>query len=585
MRSYFNKNQDHRIVTKFLHRFVRELDYVVTDTEKEALLLENSMIKKHAPKFNVRLRDDKTYFSLRLDTMETWPCFTIVRKRKPRDGVVFFGPYTSALACRRTLQYLNTMFPLRTCSDSVLANRTRPCISYEIKRCVAPCVDYVDREEYMRIVDQAIMFLKGRNRELVDDLRRKMTEVSDRLDYESAAVLRDRIQAIETTVDQPHVTKRTDGAFDVVGVYRTEDEIDLVVLFVRDGVLTSSASYAFDTMHDTDELLRSFLGQFYTATESRQVPPEIILPEDCSEMELMRLTLAEIRGADVKLVVPERGEKKKHLLLATKNAELAWMQRRRDAGDTEQLLENLRSSLDLVQLPRRIECFDISNLMGTHVVGSCVGFADARPDKSRYRRFKVKTVDGQDDFASMREVLRRRLARGLRDDDLPDLLVIDGGKGQLSVVHEVLRELKVDSVDLVSLAKARSGRQAHVTEQTKERIFRPGSSIPIILDQRSPEMRLLVRIRDEAHRFAITYHRRLRAKAQVSSMLELVPGIGRRKSMELLRSFGSVAGVREASSEDLGRVKGMNSELVERLIEFLENQGRIKGDEPREEEP
>ncbi len=582
VRSYFSKKGDGRLVTSFLHRFARGLDFLVTGSEQEALILENSLIKKHAPKFNVRLRDDKTYFSLRLDLKHEWPWFTIVRKRKEEEGVLHFGPYTSASACRNTLNFLNTIFPLRSCRDSVLYNRSRPCISYEIGRCVAPCVDLVDQESYRRIVDEAVLFLKGKNRELMVELADRMREAAARTDYEQAAMLRDRIKAIETTVARPHVTRNLNEAFDVVGLFRGPEEIQLCILFIRDGQLTSSASFRFPAHHETDELLRSFLGQFYSQT--RLPPAEVVLPEECAELGLMAELLSGMRGAAVKITVPERGEKRRQMLLATRNAELAWMQRNEKSDQVRRTLEELRRRLDLVHLPRRMECYDISNLMGTHVVGSGVAFLDGRPDKSRYRRYKIRSVEGQDDFKSMAEVIRRRLQRGLREDDLPDLVVIDGGPAQLDAAVEVMKDLRVDRVDIVGLAKARSGKRADLPEKGKERIFKPGGAVPIILDQSGPEMNLLVRLRDEAHRFAITYHRRLRAKAQVSSILELVPGIGKQKARLLLKTFGSVTGVRAAADAELLALPGLTPALVATMRAFFATRGNLEDDLGEREE-
>ena len=576
VRSYFSKSTDHRLVTAFIDRYATTMDYIVTDSEKDALLLENSMIKKHAPRFNIRLRDDKTYFSLRLDLKATWPWFTIVRRRKKEDNVLYFGPYTSALSCRRTLQFLNTLFPLRTCTDSVLENRTRPCLSYEIKRCVAPCVGYVERAEYMKIVEQAVMFMKGKNTELLTDLRQKMWVAAEGHDFESAALLRDRIQAIETTLDNPQVTKNVGAVFDAIGLYQAEDEVHLVVLHVRDGVLSASASFKFPAHHDTDALLASFLGQFYSG--DRPVPQEIIMPEECVDMPLLGEVLGDVRGTAVKLVVPERGEKKKMLGLAERNAELAWLQHHEASAEVETTLAELQDRLDLVRLPRRIECFDISNLMGQQVVGSCVAFMDGRPDKQRYRRYRIKSVDGQDDFASMAEVVRRRVKRGLAEDDLPDLLVIDGGRGQLGAACEVVKELGV-ALDVVSLAKARSGQRVTNPLHEKERIFKPESEVPIVLEQSSAPMRLLVQLRDEAHRFAITYHRRLRTKSQIGTSLELIPGIGKQKARALLERFGSIKGVLAAADDDLSQVKGVTPGLVGRLREFFANQGNVAEDD------
>ncbi len=570
VRSYFGQVQDFRPVTVLVHGRARTMDYIATRDEKEALLLENSLIKKHAPRFNVRLRDDKTYFSLRLDPREKWPWFRIVRKRRREEGVYYFGPYTSALSCRRTLQFLHTLFPLRTCTDHVLANRTRPCISHEIGRCSAPCVDLVTRDEYLKNVEQAVLFLRGKCADLLDMLRSKMHKASASLDYESAALYRDRIRAIEATVARPQVTKRTGKSFDVVGLYRAENEVQLVVQSVRDGVLSAQSEFRVPAYHGADEILRSFLVQFYGP--DRAVPEEVLLPEDCGDMALIEEALSE-DGA-VKILVPERGEKRRQLLLAERNAELAWLQRHGDRGAAHAALEALQETLHLVHFPQRIECFDISNLMGTHVVGSCAAFTDARPDKSRYRRYKVRSVEGQDDFAGMAEILRRRLQRGLKEDDLPDLIVIDGGKGQLGAVQQIFRELEIDSVDLVSLAKARS--RAMVAEKRKERVFKPDQPHPYVLNQDSDALRVLIQARDEAHRFAITYHRRLRSKGQISSALELIPGIGKRKAQSLLKAFGGMAALRAASEEDLASVPGISPRLARAIRLWFETGGLVE---------
>ncbi|MEE9391908.1 MAG: excinuclease ABC subunit UvrC [Planctomycetota bacterium] len=576
VRSYFNKNQDDRLVTRYLHLYAARMDFVVTGTEKDALILENSLIKKHKPRFNVRLTDDKTYFSLRIDLNEPWPWLTIVRKRRKKEGVLFFGPYPSASACRGTLQFLNKIFPLRTCKDSVLLNRIRPCISYEIKRCVAPCVDYIERAEYMKIVEQTLQFLKGKNQGLIRDLKQKMKEASESLDFEAAALLRDRIQAINTTIENPRVTKNINRSFDVVGLYTTPEEVSLTVLFIRDGVLSSSASFRFEPLFEIDELLRTFLGQFYG--EHRAAPEEVILPEIPADSELIESTLSDREHRRVELIVPERGEKKKLLRLAERNAEHAWIQRNEDQNKTQQTLQKLRHDLQLVRLPRRIECFDVSNLMGRHVVASCVAFTAGRPDKARYRRYKIRTVEGQDDFASMAEILERRLLRGLKEDDLPDLMVIDGGKGQLNAVNEVFRRLKIDRVDLISLAKAREEKVGTSVLRSKERVFKPGEEIPIVLNQSSDEMMLLIQVRNEAHRFAITYHRHLRGKAQMTSILEMVPGIGKQRARALLKNLGSIAAVREADSETLEALPGITPQIIEGLRQFFETKGNLPED-------
>jgi excinuclease ABC subunit C len=576
VRSYFSKTVDGRLVTAVIHRYARTLDFVLTESEKKALFLENSLIKKHDPRFNIRLRDDKTFFSLKLDLNDPWPWFQIVRRRKQQDGVLYFGPYASSLACRRTLDFLNTLFPMRTCTDSVLANRVRPCLSYEIKRCVAPCVGLTTTDEYGRIVEEAVAFLKGKNSEVVASLRLRMKEAAARLEFEAAAEIRDRIEHIERTVDQPHVTREIGYAFDVVGMARRANNVSFCVLMIRDGILAETAAFKSPSLEADEATLKTFLGQFYGG--GRPVPAAVALPFLCEDVDLLSEILSDAAGASVQLVVPERGERRRLLALAQSNAEAAFAgEETRDAA-TQELLESLQRRLTLVRTPRRIECFDISNFQGSEIVASCAAFTDARADKQRYRRYRIRTVEGQDDFASMREVLARRLRRGIDEDDLPDLLVIDGGQGQLAQAVAVLHELKLDRLDVIGLAKARSGAGGALQIKEKERVFKPDIPVPIVLDQQSPELHLLVQVRDEAHRFAITYHRQLRAKAQTTSVLELVPGVGKKRAALLLRTFGSLAGVRAAAEDALAATPGMTRRGAKSVRQFFDSGGRLPDD-------
>lgn len=577
VRSYFSKSGDMRLVTAVIHRYAEAIDFVLTEDTKKALLLENSLIKQHGPRFNIRLRDDKTYFSLRLDLDAKWPWFQIVRKRKKEDGVLFFGPYTSAQACRRTLQFLGSLFPMRTCTDAVLENRVRPCLAYEIKRCNAPCVGLVTREDYMVVVRQAIDFLKGKNSEVVADLKKRMKEAAARTEYEIAADLRDRIQAIERTVESPQVTKDIGRVFDVVGLARRGNQVGLSILSIRDGIIASTASYRCAGLETDDATLRALLTQFYA--DGRPVPPEIALPDACEDMEILAEVLTERRGAIVDLLVPERGEKKRLLELAQKNAAAALSKEEEEDAETKALLEALQRSLGLVHLPKKIECFDISNFQGAEVVGSCAAFTDGRPDKARYRRYRIRDFEGQNDFAAMAEVIRRRVIRGKEEGELPDLVVIDGGKAQLDAALDVLRELRIEAFDVVSLAKARSGGRVVQPLQEFERVFKPHMPVPIVLDQNAPELKLLVRVRDEAHRFAITYHRKLRAKAQTTSILELVPGIGKSRATALLKAFGSLDGVKSATESELGQIKGMSQGRIAEIRKFFESGGKLPTDD------
>jgi excinuclease ABC subunit C len=570
VRSYFGAG-DRRLVSQLIHERAKTLDFIVAGSAKEALILENSLIKKHGPLLNIRLKDDKTYFSLRIDLEEEWPRITFVRKRK-REDALYFGPYTSAQACRRTIQFLNRVFPLRTCPDSQLYNRSRPCISYEIGQCVAPCVAYVERSRYMELVDRVVRFLSGRDQEVLKELEREMHAAADRLEFERAADLRDRLNHIKETLHQPLVSRRGGPDRDVIGYFEIDDEVAVCILHVRDGTLASSAHYTFKRRFEPDELLASFLGQFYGP--ERQPPPEILMPQECADLDLHREILEGIRGAAVALRVPERGEGRRLLDLAERNAELGHRRRQEEDDATQGTLHALQQKLNLFNFPERMECFDISHLGGEHVVGSRVDFLQGKPHKGRYRHYRLREVQRNDDFAAMEEVLSRRLRRGLKEDDLPDLIVIDGGRAQLGRVMGQMRELRINTVDVVGLAKARSGARATSTELTHERVWLPDAEVPIILQRDAPETLLLQRLRDEAHRFAITYQRRLRGKEKIGSVLELIPGIGRRKAQALLQHFGDLAAVKRASPQELAQAPGVTKALAATILRWFHEHGQ-----------
>ena len=564
IRSYFKDSDETRPVARLLGPDTTWIDYIVTDSEREALVLENTLIKRHRPRLNIRLRDDKTYFSLRLDPEESWPRLTVVRRR-PRDRALYFGPYTSAYACRRTIRYLGAVFPLRTCPDSVLHNRTRPCISYDIGRCVAPCVDLVDRETYGRLVQRVIRFLSGQDREVIEELEQEMHAAAERLEFERAAEFRDRLAHIRKTVESPVVVRKGSLDRDVVGLGAAGERSLLVVLHVRSGNLAASSTFTVRGPGGEEAVMDAFLGQFYSA--GRPPPAEILIPRASPDLELHREVLREVAGRSVRIRVPERGEGRRLLELARRNAELCVLQHEERAGRDRDLLAALQERLALMRLPERIECYDISHLGGEHVVGSGVAFTTGRPDKARYRRYRLREVQRNDDFAALEEVVRRRLERGVRQDDLPDLMVIDGGRPQLDRVCRVFRELGVDGVDVVALAKARRGGSA-VT--SSERVVLADRDEPIILEPGRDEVgHLLQRVRDEAHRFALAYNRELRSRETIGSALEQVPGIGRAKAAALLRRFGGLQGVREAGVEALSETPGIPLSLARRVLAHL----------------
>lgn len=558
VRSYFNRTGDTRVFVSLLDQLLGDLETVLVNNEKEALLLENELIKKHKPRFNVMLKDDKQFISLRLDRTQAYPRLEVVRKYE-KDGARYFGPYSSAGAIRETLRIINRYFRLRTCTDHVLANRKRPCLLFQIGRCPAPCVHPVPPEDYRRSVDEVTMFLEGKASELVEGLRLRMKRASQELKFEEAARLRDQLHAIERSLERQKVATTDFKDQDVFALHREGDRILFYVLWVRQGRLNGGQAFPFGSQEFPDaELLSSFVNLYYD--QGSFVPEEVLLPlEPDDGTDGLDALLTERKGERVRVQVPKRGEKHDLVQMAVKNAEQAFLERRRTKDETDGVLSRLQQRLGLRNFPRRMECFDISHFQGSAIVASQVAVTDGETDKSRYRKYKIKTLEKQDDFASMYEVVTRRLKRGLEDNDLPDLLVIDGGKGQLASAHAAMKDLGVDTVDVVGLAKSRDlevfDRDAE-SARSPERIFVVGRKDPIVLQQNSAEMFMLTRMRDEAHRFAITFQKQVLRKSRVRSALEDIPGVGEARRKMLLRHFGSLKRVGEASIEELAEVVG-----------------------------
>jgi excinuclease ABC subunit C len=567
VKSYFGRSSDTRAFIPILEGLLGDVETVVVSNEKEALLLENELIKRHQPRFNVLLKDDKNYICLRLDHTQPYPRLEVVR-RFQADGAQYFGPYASASSIRETLRIVNRYFQLRTCSDHVLANRKRPCLLYQIGRCPAPCVHPVAHEEYHRNVREVALFLEGRAGELTTSLKGRMRESAKELRYEEAARLRDQLFAIERSLERQTVAFSEPLDQDVFAHHREADRFLVYVLYVRQGRLNGGQAFLFTGQEFPDaELLLSFVNLYYA--QGNLVPDEVLLPEALEgEGEALAELLTERRGNKVRVLVPRRGERSRLLDMARANASQAFAEQRRSSQETEGVLARLADVLGLRRLPRRMECFDISHFQGSAVVGSAVAMTEGELDKSRYRHFRVKLTRGQDDFASIYEVVGRRLRRGLADGDLPDLLVIDGGKGQLGAAHAALRDAGVTELDVVGLAKAREldgpGREAPVV-RSPERIFVLGRRDPVVLRQTSPELFLLTRLRDEAHRFAITYQQKLMRRRNFQSVLEDISGVGAGRKRALLRYFGSLKRVRAASIEELSQVEGVSVGLAERI--------------------
>jgi excinuclease ABC subunit C len=560
---------DGRAQIRFLLAQLADVEVLVTNSEKEALLLEDTLIKQYRPRYNIRLKDDKSYWHVKVTSQDPWPRLLLTRQ-VIKDGSKYLGPFHSSTAVQETLEIIRKVFPLRTCSDTVFRNRLRPCLEYQIKRCLGPCTLPVDPSEYQRQLKGALLLLEGKSTELVDQLTTRMHEAAAALRFEEAARLRDQVRAIMQTAEKQQVAMPLGNDQDIFGLYREGGFIEVQILFVRAGKLVGNQGYGFDDNEFPDEeVLAELLTQFYQG--ERFVPDEILLPVPLDDAPVREELLAERKGKKVTLLCPHRGDKVRLVEMAQENARQSFVEKRRGTEQKEKTLDSLRRALHLSNAPKRIECFDISNIQGTLAVGSMVVFDEGEPDKNRYRRFRIKTVAGADDFAMMYEVLTRRYRRALAEHDLPDLLMVDGGKGQLSVAEAVFKELGITGVDLIGLAKMRTERAPFANEivSSSERVFLPGRKNPIVLQPHSTALFLLQRVRDEAHRFAITYHRRLRAKERLSSSLDTIPGIGPARRKQLLRQFGSLKRIRSATVEELTQVPGVTPAMAEAIRKCL----------------
>ncbi len=570
LRSYFTHGGDGRQQIPLLMRKVARLEVMVTDTEKEALLLENTLIKEHRPRYNIELRDDKTYVSVRMDLREDFPMMQVVRQVK-NDGARYFGPYASAAAIRETLRQIYRIFPLRHAPMERCRLRGRPCLFHQIGQCSAPCYGRISREDYRSLVDGVVKLLDGRESEVVSTLREEMLAAAQQREYERAAVLRDQIRLIEQSVEKQKVTDHGGGNQDVVGIHQEGGEVELALLFIRNGKLTGRRTFLLEWVLDLQELLHGFLLEFY----SREVllPDQLLLPFTLEGDATLAEWLSEKRGRKVELVCPQRGEKKRLVDLARRNAAEAYRQRGERKLARANLLQELQQRLKLSALPERIECFDISNIQGQQAVGSMVVLTHGEPDKDEYRRYKIKTVVGADDYASLGEVLRRRLQRGIEENKLPNLILIDGGRGQLGVLSAVLDEFALaETISAVGIAKSRvvANVKGKAVERSEERFFVPGRKNPVVFRQGSAAGFLLERMRDEAHRFAISYHRKLRRKQGLKSSLDQIPGIGPARRRALLKHFGSVKRLGNASIEEIAAVPGFSRKLAEMVMRHLQ---------------
>lgn len=558
VRSYFQPSRPRDPKTEALVEQVADLDWIVTANELEALILESNLVKRHRPRYNIVLRDDKHYPFLKLTTQEPFPRLLVAR-RIQRDGATYYGPYFPATALRETLRLVRQLFPLRTCAVPIDGRAERPCLQYYIHRCNAPCTGRETREGYARTVEAVRAFLEGRADDLVQRLTREMEAAAAAEQFERAAVLRDQIQALNTVRERQKIISTDLKDLDVVGLARQGSEACVQVFFVRDGRLLGRESFFLDRLAGVPEgeILSAFIQQFYAG--NLQPAPELLLPVELPETELLQAWLARRRGGTVVLAVPQRGRRRELVAMAEENAALA-LQTHLLARDSRRqvVAEDLQRSLGLPGPPHRIEGFDVSNLQGREAVGSMVVWEAGAMKKADYKRFRIRTVAGADDYAMMGEVLRRRYRRVLEEaGPLPDLILLDGGRGQLAVGVQVLEELGLDYVPLVALAKR------------EELVYHPQSLQPLALDPASPALHTLQRIRDEAHRFAVSYHKKLRQRRTLTSVLDQIPGVGPTLRTSLLRHLGSARRVREASVAELAAVPKVTPKLAQRIYDFF----------------
>ena len=578
IRSYFTgKTHSHPKIETLVNTLV-DFEFIITESEQEALILESNLIKSHKPKFNSRLKDDKSYPFIKIDVSEKFPQVYVTRNVS-NDDARYFGPYTDAGSVRRTLSLLNKLFPYRSCTKQITGSDDRACLDFHIKRCAGPCIGVVDDIEYNKIIDQVILFLEGDTKQIVNSLRLQMRKAAESLKFEKAASLRDQLQSIEKVQQGQKVLTLKYNNMDIIGSSQSSYEAWIEVFFIRQGKLIGRENYLMDVgiADSISEVESAFLKQFYGVTP--YVPPLILTQHEIlEEKQAIQSFLSEKRGNKVVLLHPKRGDRKKLVDMVTENARLGMEQLRitrfSETDSNDKAMLEVQEALNLPELPNRIECYDISNIQGTNAVGSMVVFENGAPKTSDYRRFQIKSVKGVDDYSMMREMLTRRFNRmsnssnentaGLQKTSnqeawtiKPDLVLIDGGKGHLGAALQVFLEMGISDVPLASLAKE------------NEELFTPESPHSILLPKNSPGMYLVQRARDEAHRFAITYHRKQRSNQSFQSSLDLIPGIGPKKRRSLLRKYGSIKNIKDSSLEDIATTPGITLKLAGQILDHI----------------
>ncbi|MEW6571421.1 MAG: excinuclease ABC subunit UvrC [Nitrospirota bacterium] len=555
LRSYFQRFSQLDARKTAMMSDVRDFSYIVTENELEAFVLEANLIKQFKPRFNVVLRDDKNYPYLKLTVNEEWPKIEVVRKIK-KDGALYFGPYVPAGSMWEILAFVRRNFKIRDCRFSLSNKKMRPCVQYQMGKCVAPCAGVISRKEYLKLIDEVRLFLSGEKKSLIDGLREKMKMLSEEMRFEEAARIRDRIEAIEKAWESQKVVAPELGDIDVIGFYRSEGDASFKVLFIRNGVMIGSKDFFIKNtgIATDDELMTTFIKQFYL---NEIIPPSEILaiavPEDASSLSAW---LQQRKGEPVKIFVPSSGKKKELVEMAAENARIAYMSRKE--MKTDEIPGEIKEKLGLKKLPESIGAFDVSTISGDEAVGSFVYWTGGDFKKDKYRRLKIKKVASIDDYSMMEEIVGRIIEN--LGGDLPDLVIIDGGKGHLERVRRIIEGASTilkKKPDLIAIAK------------DPDRAYLTFSETPVDLEDRSRSSLLLKRIRDEAHRFAIGYHRRLREKELMKSPLEKIPGIGTKRRLELLRAFGSIENIKKATVEEINRIRGFNKKIAKKLLSEL----------------
>ncbi len=575
VRTYLSGGDGRYQIPQLLER-IRDIDVVVTPSVKDALLLENELIKRHKPPFNVRLRDDKQYLALRMDLAERWPRVTQVRRFR-HDGAQYYGPFTSSLAVKSAVSTLRRIFPLRSCRDAVFrdyARRGRPCIEFEMKRCLGPCCDLVSEAHYAELVRGTSLFLRGRSDELSAHLGERMQKAGEEERFEEAARLRDQIASVKASFERQSIVSDQIVDRDVFGLVREGGEVEVQVLHVREGRVIGTQGYGFsDVRVDDREVISSFLGQYYGVGQGRQIPAEVLSPMEVSDDGGLEALLREQRGKKVSFKVPRRGALRELLAMATANAKVGLARRLESRESVASVLDELRERLDLAEVPRRIECYDVSTFRDSIAVASGVVFQDGAPFKADYRRYRIRDAAPDDDLACLREVFQRRFSR-VESEPLPDLLMVDGGRGQLAVLLAALRDAGLHG-DAIALSKERDLESASPRVRRSgglkaERVFTPSRVDPVMLPPSSRGLLLLQHVRDESHRFAIEFQRKLRAKEGMASILEELPGIGPVKRRALLRHLGSLRAVSGANLGELLEVPGISARDAATVSRFFE---------------